>query len=83
MRARLLIIAIGGLSIAAAASAEPPKAPVQKADQPTGQSRPLIVASADETPAQPAAEQQNSAPAKPARHARVTTCRCGDPTPGN
>jgi len=27
-------------------------------------------------------EQQASEPAKPARHARITSCRCGDQTPG-
>jgi hypothetical protein len=82
MRIRLLVTAVATLSLAAAVSAEPPKAPVQKADQPTDQ-RPIVVAAADES-AQPAvSDPQASPPAKPARHARVTTCRCGDQNPGN
>ena len=82
MRIRLLVTAIASLSLAAAGSAEPPKAPVQKAEQPAGQ-QPVIVAAADETSQPAAGDPQASAPAKPARHARVTTCRCGDQTPGN
>ena len=82
MRIRLLVTAIASLSLAAAGSAEPPKAPVQKAEQPAGQ-RPVIVAAADETSQPATGDPQASAPAKPARHARVTTCRCGDQTPGN
>jgi len=82
MRIRLLVTAIASLSLAAAGSAEPPKAPVQKAEQPASQ-RPVIIAAADETSQPATGDPQASAPAKPARHARVTTCRCGDQTPGN
>ncbi len=82
MRIRLLVTAAATLSLAAAVAAEPPKAPIQKAEQPADQ-RPLVVAAAHET-AQPAvSDPQASAPTKPARLARVTTCRCGDQNPGN
>ncbi len=82
MRIRLLVTAAAILSFAAAGSAEPPKAPVQKAEQPAGQ-QPMIVAAADETPQPVVSDAQASAPAKPVRHARVTTCRCGGQNPGN
>jgi hypothetical protein len=82
MRVRLIVTAVATVALAAAVSAEPPKAPVQKAEQPVDQQA-IVVAAADET-AQPAAsDPQASTPAKPARHARVTTCRCGDQNPGN
>jgi hypothetical protein len=82
MRIRLLFTAVASLSLAAAGSAEPPKAPVQKAEQPAGQ-QPIVVAAADEAPQAGADDPQASTPAKPARHARVTSCRCGDQNPGN
>jgi hypothetical protein len=82
MRIRLLVTAAAILTFAAAASAEPPKAPVQKAEQPAGQ-QPMIVAAADETPQPVVSDAQASAPTKPVRHARVTTCRCGGQNPGN
>lgn len=81
MRIRLLVTAATSLSLAAAGWAEPPKAPVRKAEQAAGQ-QPIVVAAADET--QPVAgDPQASAPAKPVRHARVTSCRCGEQNPGN
>ena len=83
MRIRLLVTAAAILSFAAAGSAEPPKAPVQKAEQPAGQQPIIIVAAADENPQPVAGEPQASLPAKPVRHARVTTCRCGGQNPGN
>lgn len=80
MRVRLLMVAIAGLSLSAAASAEPAKTPVQKAEQPSDQAAPVLVASADEVIAPVTNDRQPKAadPAKPVRHARVTTCRCGD-----
>lgn len=83
MRARLLIVAVSGLSLAAAAAAEPAKAPVRKAGQPAGQEVNVVIASADDVRAPGLVEQQAAAPAKRERRARVTTCRCGDPTPNN
>ena len=82
MHARLLIVAITGLSFAAAAAAEPAKAPVRKADLPVEQAAPVVVASADEAPT-PAAADQKAVPVKRERKARVTTCRCGDQTASN
>lgn len=85
MRVRLLMVALAGLSLSAAASADPAKAPVQKAGQPADKSAPVLVASADEAaaPAPTDQAQPPADPAKPVRHARVTTCRCGDQTPGS
>ena len=82
MRVRLLVTAVASLALAGAGSAEPPKAPVQKAEQPSGQ-QPIVIAAADETTPTVAGDQQASMSAKPVRHARVTTCRCGDQNPGN
>jgi hypothetical protein len=84
MRIHLLTAGLASLSLAAAAFAEPPKTPVSNGEQSSGQQAPVVVAAADETPAggtvndQPQAQQS-----KPARHARVTTCRCGDQTPSD
>lgn len=84
MRIRQLILAVATVSLSATAPAQPAKAPVRKADQPAVQTAPVVVAAADETSAPvPADQQQASTPAKPARHARVTTCRCGDQTPSD
>lgn len=84
MRARLMMVAIAGLSLAAASSAQPAKDNVNKAGQPTDQAAPVVVASADEVSVPAGGDQQQAAaPAKPARHARVTTCRCGDQTSTN
>jgi hypothetical protein len=84
MRRFVLAIAIASLPLTAAVSAEPAKAPVRDASQPAIEDTPVLVASADtvsaladKKPAQP----QASDPAKPAGHARVTSCRCGDQTP--
>jgi hypothetical protein len=84
MRRFVLAIAIASLPLTAAVSAEPAKAPVRDASPPAIEDTPVLVASADtvsaladKKPAQP----QASDPAKPARHARVTSCRCGDQTP--
>lgn len=82
MRARLIVAVLAGVSLSAAVSAEPPKAPVQKAQQPAEQAAPVVVAAADETPAPAVTDPQESPPAKPVRHARVTTCRCGGQNPG-
>lgn len=84
MRARLVIAAISGLSVATAVAAEPAKAPVRKADQAAEQPVEVVVAAADEirTPTA-SADQATAAPAKRARKARVTTCRCGDQPPSN
>lgn len=81
MRTRLLIIAVSGLSFAAAVAAEPGKAPVHKADQPAERPVEVVIASADQVRT-PAPSEQASVP-KRERKARVTTCRCGDQTPND
>jgi hypothetical protein len=89
MRRFVLAFAIASLPVTAALSAEPAKAPVRDASQPVGQDTPMLVASADtgseaaSDNRQPQVLPQAPDPAKPARHARVTSCRCGDQTPGN
>ena len=89
MRCFVLALAVASLPLAAAQSAEPAKAPVHDASQPVGQETPVLVASADtvsesaQDDRQPQVQPQASDPAKPARHARVSSCRCGDQTPGN
>jgi hypothetical protein len=84
MRRIVLALATAALPLTAAVSAEPAKAPVHDASQPVAEDTPVLVASADtvsaladKKPAQP----QASDPAKPARHARISSCRCGDQTP--
>lgn len=83
MRTRLLIVAVSGLSFAAAVAAEPVKAPVHKAEQPAQQPVEVVIASAEQV-RNPATSEQASPPAKRERKARVATCRCGgDQTPNN
>jgi len=75
MNVRLVLIAATLVSTGAYA-ADAPKAPVRAAAQPQPGSPQVVLASADDVRAQPN-DPQGSAPAKPARVARVTTCRCG------
>jgi hypothetical protein len=84
MRARLLMVALAGLTVAGASAAEPAKAPVRKAEQPAEQPAPVLVAAADQVRAQPTAEPQPQAAAPVKRRAaRVSTCRCGGQDPSN
>jgi hypothetical protein len=81
MRARILMI-LAGLALAAPLAAEPAEVKVQKTDQ--AAERPVVLmASAAEVPQVQAQKQSPNAtaPAKQVRHARVTSCRCGDQTP--
>ena len=84
MRPRMLLVFLTGLCASTAFAAEPPKAPAAKAEQTTEQSRPVVVASADEAQAKvtPAEQQSDSAAPKP-RRGRSTSCRCGDQLPNN
>ncbi len=85
MRARLVKIAIG-ICLASSVAAQPPSAPVEKASEPLAeqqQPKKLAVASADEVRTSSPADQQQESSEKPARHARVTSCRCGGQNPGN
>lgn len=80
MRTFALMIAIS-IAPAAAGAAQPANAPVQKT-QPAADDPVVVLASAPESKASPPAPQQNATdPVKPVRHARVTTCRCGDQNP--
>jgi hypothetical protein len=81
----VLALATAALPLTAAVSAEPAKAPVHDASQPVAEDTPVLVASADTVslslPDKKPAQPQASDPAKPARHARISSCRCGDQTP--
>lgn len=81
MRAHILTI-VAGLVLAAPVTAEPAQVPAQKADQ-SAEQPPVLLAAASEVPrVQPQQPAPNAAaPAKPVRHARVTSCRCGDQNP--
>ena len=83
MRARLMVVAIVGLSFAGAVAAEPAKAPVRKAEQAAEQPTQVVVAAADQVRAAAPGEQAAAVPVKRERKARVTTCRCGDLTASN
>jgi hypothetical protein len=81
MLLRSLVIAaalIGG----SPALAEPAKSPEPQAQQPQPQSaKTVVLASADTVKA---AATDAAQPAQPKRRiGRVTTCRCGDPQPGD
>ena len=82
MRSRQIAIA-ALLILASAANAEPAKSPSAQAEQPRSQPAKVVVLAAAETGKATAADAAQSTPSPP-RHrvARVTTCRCGDPAPG-
>ncbi len=82
MRAHILTIAAAGL-FAAPLAAEPAKAPESKASEIAGQPVVVLAAAAEVPQIQQPQQSPNAAPAaKPVRHARVTTCRCGNQDPG-
>jgi hypothetical protein len=82
MLARIFMAVIAGLATSVAAATEPSKAPVHKADLPTGKTAPVVVASADNSPVEAAKVQPDAAPeATKPRRGRATTCRCGDQLP--
>ena len=80
MRAHLLVLALAGASLSAAALGEPAKPPMHKAEQPADKAAPVVVASAD-AQATPAEAEAQPAPAPKPRRARVTSCRCGGQNP--
>lgn len=81
MRAHILTIAAAVLC-AVPAAAEPAKVPVQKPDRTVEQPAVLIAAAAEIPQVQQPQQAPDAAPpARPVRHARVTTCRCGDQDP--
>jgi hypothetical protein len=71
------MLACGGQALA-----DPPN----RVSPPSGQSQPaaheVVLAAAETVRAQPTEAQPAPAPA-PHRIARITTCRCGDPQPGD
>jgi len=80
MGLRPLIVGTASILVAVPAlSAEPAKAPVQKAEQRSDAPAPVMVAAVADTIVASPAEGQPQA--KPVRHARVTSCRCGNPAP--
>ena len=79
MHARFVLIAAITLIGSAAYAAEPVKPAAQPATESQPRPSEVVLASADQVPAPAAHEQQATAPAKPPRVGRVTTCRCGDP----
>ena len=83
MRIRLIAIA-AFVMIGGAVQAEPAKAPAAPADQPHSEPTKVVVLAAADTVKPNAADASQSAPTQP-RHriGRVTTCRCGDPAPGD
>jgi anti-sigma-K factor RskA len=84
MRAHILTIA-AAMTLAAPAASEPAKTPVQDPRGTVEQPVVLMAAAADvpqvQQPQQPQQAPSAAAAAKPVRHARVTTCRCGDQNP--
>jgi hypothetical protein len=73
---------VSGLALAAPVTAEPAEAPVQKTDQRAEQPVVLMAAATEVPQVQTQQPSPNAAaPAKPIRHARVTSCRCGDQNP--
>jgi len=82
---RMGLIAIAAcLTVSGAAHAEPAKAPAAQADQPHSEPAKAVVLAAAETvkaSSSDAAEPTSSQPRH--RLGRVTTCRCGDPAPGD
>jgi hypothetical protein len=88
MRAHLVSIAVGISLVSAVAAAEPPKAPVSKAEQSAERADATLLAAADEAVVTARADQrqqpQANDPTKaPVRHARVSSCRCGDQNPSD
>lgn len=82
MHARFVLIA-AALTSANAYAAEPHKLPDQTAAQSQPAQPRVVLASAEISAATAPAEQSAPIPGKPARIARVTTCRCGDPQPSD
>ena len=78
MHARLMVIAAAALVAGTPTFAEPVKArdsqPPQSASRPAA----VVLASADQVGEVAPTTEQQAAPVKRPRAARVTTCRCGD-----
>ena len=83
MRTRLMTIA-ALLPIASIGQSEPAKAPASQSVQPHYEpSKALLLAAADTAKAT-ASDANQTVQTQPRRRVgRVTTCRCGDPAPGD
>jgi hypothetical protein len=83
MRIRLIAIA-ALLTISGAAQAEPAKGSASETEQPHSEPAKVVVLAAAES-AKPTATDAAQPAATQPRHriGRVTTCRCGDPAPGD
>ena len=82
---RIGLIAIAAfLTASGAAQAEPAKAPAVQAEQAHSEPPKVVVLAAADAVKPSANDAAQSVPAQP-RHriGRVTTCRCGDPAPGD
>ncbi len=78
MHARLTIIAATALAVGASAFAEPVKTREAPPTQPATRPAAVVLASADQIGAAVPSSDQQAAPVKRPRVARITTCRCGD-----
>jgi len=83
MRIRPIAIA-ALLTIGGTAGAQPAKAPAAQAEQPRSEPTKAVVLAAADTVKPGPSDASQTVPAQP-RHriGRVTTCRCGDPAPGD
>lgn len=82
MRAHILTIA-AIITLAAPVGAEPAKAPAPNSDRTAEQPVITLASAAEVAQARPPEQSPSAVPAaKPVRHARVTSCRCGDRDPG-
>jgi hypothetical protein len=77
MNARIIAFSAAVSLCGAAYAAEPAKPPVSQPEPAQEHRVEIVLASADQVNNGPA-QQQAQQPARHARVARVTTCRCGD-----
>lgn len=83
MTVRWMMIGAIAWSAAAMAVAEPAQPTGRTSDQQSNRGAPVVLASAERIPEADARGEEAQEPATPAkrpRAARVTTCRCGDPS---
>jgi hypothetical protein len=78
MHARLMVIAVAALVAGTPTFAEPAKPREAQPAQPASRPAAVVLASADQVGQIAPTGDQQAAPVKRPRTARVTTCRCGD-----
>lgn len=82
MPVRQLVIAAAFAALAGTAAAEPATDPAPQAPKRPQAGQPIVVAAAQPAPLRVAASpEQESAPVKRVRTARISNCRCGGQTP--